>query len=131
MRRNEPSKIFLSPRERLSLEENLQVGWKWLKYTGLHPDVFVILVNQHPWSSTVRFLFTIFILLLILGYGVYQVVQLVIKSWIVDKMVETVPNVMFTISLLYVVAYQFLVWMKNCLHCEYFYSYIQFDIIDL
>jgi len=128
MRRNEPSKIFLAPRERLSLEENLRLGWKWLKYTGLHPNLLLITVDQHRWSATVRFLFTIFILLLILGYGVYQVVQLVIMSWKVEKMVETVPNVMFTISLLYVVAYQFLVWMKRKKIVELFKDWKQIEL---
>ena len=122
------SEIFILPSDRHSLEENLRLSWKWLKYTGLHPNLLLITVDQHRWSSTVRFLFTIFILLLILGYGVYQVVQLVIRSWKVEKMVETVPNVTCTIFLLYVIASQCLVWMKRKKIVELFKDWKQIEL---
>lgn len=120
MQRSAMSKIVLLPCERLALGRNLHKGWQWLKYTGLHPDLLLISVNQHRFSEIIRYCFTLLILLLIAAYDVFELYQLVNKTWSVDKMVEVVPNILFSFFYLETLVCEFAMWSRRHQFMELF-----------
>ena len=112
MNRMVSSKVDVLPCERISLETDLRSVWRWLKYLGLCPDLLLISVKQHRWLEMTRFLFTWFIVLLVSAFGVHQLVQLVVKSWSMDKMVETVPNLNAASFCLCTILFRYQMWSR-------------------
>ena len=84
-----------------------------MKFTGLHPHLLMITVKQHGASDTARYLFTLFVLLLTLVIGVFELVQLIVVCWSVDRLVKTVPNVMLTVVMLQYLFGQYVVWSRH------------------
>jgi len=113
MRRNASSEILASPRQRLSLDRKLYLIWRWMKYTGLTPDLLLISVEQRHLIGSVRYLFTVFILLLSLAYGIFELIQLAIEIWSVKKMVETVPNFLHSTYIIVSLVCQCLIWFRR------------------
>ena len=96
--------------ERLSLERTLHLMWQWLKYSGLHPNLLLISVEKSSTSDILRWMFTLIILMLALALGIFEAIQLIIGSWSVQNLVKVVPNVLFTMPLLYSLIFQYYVW---------------------
>ena len=99
--------------EKLSLEIILHLMWRWLKFSGLHPNLLLISVEKYSTSDILRWLFTLIILLLVLVLFVFQSLQLIIESWNVQNMVDIVPNVLLTLPLLFNLFSQFHLWSRR------------------
>ena len=99
--------------ERLSLERTLHLVWQWMKYSGIHPNLLLISVKKRSTSDIFRWLFTLIILMLALVLGVFQSIQLTIKSWSVQNMVDVVPNVLLVLPLLFSLISQYHFWSRH------------------
>ena len=82
--------------EPLTMDSNLVSGWKWLKYTGLHPDLLMISIQQNRMSQYARYLFTLILQLLLNALAVFEFVQLVVRIGNGHTMVEIVPDFIYT-----------------------------------
>ena len=102
-----------SSSERLSFEGSIHRVWNWLKYTGLHPNLLLMSRKQHLATNIAQGLLTWLILLLCLGDGVFQLIQLVIVSWNVDNIVEAVPNFTFSSIFLFTLLAQYQMWSRR------------------
>ena len=96
--------------KQLTLEKTLHTLWDWLKYSGLHPNLLLISVQQRSASDILRWVFTLITLLLVLVLFVFESIQLIIKSWSVQNMVDIVPNVIFIVPHLYSFIFQYYFW---------------------
>ena len=99
-----------SSSELLSFEGSIHRVWNLLKYAGPHPDLLLMSRKQHHATDIARGLLTWLILLLCLGSGVFQLIQLVIESWKVDKIVKAVPNFLCTKNFLFTLVAQYQMW---------------------
>ena len=99
--------------EQLSVERTLHLVWRWLKYSGIHPNLLMISAQQRSISDILRWLFTLIALLLVLVLFVLQSLQLIIESWNVQNMVDIVPNVLLTLPLLFNLFSQFHLWSRR------------------
>lgn len=115
------------PSERLSLEANLRLGWQWMKYSGLHPDLLMVKVEQHHTSDLTRRLFTFLILVLSLLVGMFQLVQLIIKCSSVDKMIDTVPSFIFASFYVCNIVNFSLIWSRRHAIMELFNDWNQME----
>jgi len=116
------------PSGRLSLETSFHLGWKWIKFTGLHPDLLLISVQQHRATAVARYLFTLFILLLSLAYGVFELIQLFIEIWSAEKMVDAVPNLIFANYIIIIIACQYIIWAHRGEISELFNDWKQVEM---
>ena len=110
------------------LDNNLHLGWQWLKYSGLHPSLLLISTKQHRVSELVRCLFTWIILLLSLTCGIFETIQLIIRIWNVAKMVEAVPNFIFTNYIIVAIVCQHQIWYHRDEIVELFNDWKQLDM---
>lgn len=110
MHRIRRTQVESMTRERLSLDRSFHLTWQWLKYSGLHQDLLPISAKQSRTSDIVRWLFTLLVLLLLLTLGLTQLSQLVIEIWSVEKMVDAVPNFMFTDPYILLMFCQYELW---------------------
>ena len=99
--------------ELLSFEGSIHRVWNLLQYTGLHPDLLLMSTKQHRATKIARGLLTWLILLLCLGSGVFNLIQLVIVSWNVDNIVEAVPNFTFSSIFPFTLLAQYQMWSRR------------------
>ena len=99
--------------KQLTLEKTLHTLWDWLKYSGLHPNLLLISVQQRSASDILRRVFTLITLLLVLVLFVFESIQLIIKSWSVQNMVDVVPNVLLVLPLLLSLISQYHFWSRH------------------
>ena len=99
--------------EQLSLEGTLHLVWQWMKYSGIHPNLLLISVEEDSTSNILRGLFTLIILMFSLVLGIFEAIQLIIQSWSVQNMVDVVPNVIITLPFLYEFLFQYHFWSNR------------------
>ena len=128
MNRNEVSEIFAIPRQRISLEADLRMFWSWVKYTGFHPDLLMISVEQSRPRGMVRYIYSLFALLLITAFCIYQWVELVIQCRRMVNLAEVVLNMTLAEGFLCVLAMEYQMWSHRSGILQLFHDWKQVEM---
>ena len=104
---NELSAVTSMSQRPILLDDMLRPLWKWMRYSGIHHGCYSP-VEERRVFFILRCISTVFIFLLLLNFGVFQLVQVVIG---LTKESEKITNVYQNVSTLIVtmIPFQFMV----------------------